>query len=99
MKLTEVEARRIAQAIALGHAYWKHVADANEYGELLTQSAFEQLILETLLHPTKSKQLRLNRAAFWNATEALLVIYNPIDPDLGTAFWPAEGKHEFENLF
>jgi hypothetical protein len=99
MSLSGEDARRIAHAIAFGHAYWKHVAEANEFGELITQSTFEQLILETLLYPEKSRPLRLKRTAFWSANEGLLVIHNPIDPDLGTAYWPAEGRHEFESLF
>ena len=99
MSLAGEDALRIAHAIAFGHAYWKHVAQANEAGELITQSTFEHLIWETLLYPDKSRQLRLNRTAFWNATESLLVIHNPIDPDLGTAYWTAEGRHEFESLF
>jgi hypothetical protein len=99
MSLTGEDARKIAHAIAFGHAYRKHVADANEFGELIIQSTFEQLVLETILCAEKFKQLRWNRTAFWNATEGLLVIYNPIDPDLGTAYWPSEGRNEFENLF
>lgn len=99
MSFTDEDALKIAHAIAFGHAYWKHVADANEFGELITQSTFEQLVLQTILYPEKSKPLRLKRMAFWNANEDLLVIYNPIDPDLGTAYWPVEGRHEFESLF
>jgi hypothetical protein len=99
MSMTGEDALKIAHAIGFGHAYWKHVADANEFGELITQSTFEHLILETILYPEKCRPLRLNRTAFWNATEGLLVIHNPMDPDLGTAYWPAEGRHEFENLF
>jgi hypothetical protein len=99
MSLTGEFAQKIARSIAFGHAYWKHVADANKFGELISQSNFEQLVLETILDPEKIKQLRWNRMAFWNATEGLLVIYNPVDPDLGTAYWPVEGRNEFENLF
>jgi hypothetical protein len=99
MSVANEDALKIAHAVAFGHAYWKHVADANEFGELITQSTFERLILETILYPDKSRPLRLQRMAFWNADEGLLVIHNPIDPDLGTAYWPAEGRHEFESLF
>ena len=64
MNLTEEDARIIAHRIAFGHAYWKHVADAFEYGELITQSEFEQLILETLRSPARSRELRTNRTAY-----------------------------------
>lgn len=53
MCLTGEDALKIAHAIGYGHAYWKHVADANEFGELMTQSTFEKLILETILYPDK----------------------------------------------
>jgi filamentous hemagglutinin len=99
MTLTSEEARHIAHVIAFGHAYWKHVADANEFGELITQSTFEQLVLDTILYPKKRRLLRMNRTAFWNQAEGLLVIHNPVDPDLGTASWPTEGRDEFESLF
>ena len=99
MSLAVEEARKIAHTIAFGHAYWKHAADAREAGELMTQSSFEQLILETILSPDRKKSLRLSRTAFWNTVECFLVIHNPHDPDLGTAYWPAEGRDEFESLF
>ena len=51
MSLTGEDAQKIAHAIGLGHAYWKHVADGNAFGELMTQSSFEQLVLETILDP------------------------------------------------
>jgi len=97
MGLTEAEARKVAHAIAFGHAYWKHVANANEAGELITESTFEAIILGTMLG-TASRALRFNRTAFWSATEGLLVIHNPADPDQGTAYWPAEGRREYESL-
>lgn len=97
MRLSEADARQIAHAIAFGHAYWKHAAHVDEAGELLSESSFESLILATLLGRT-SKSLRLNRTAFWNASEGLLVIHNPADPDMGTAYWPVEGRREYASL-
>jgi hypothetical protein len=41
MSLAGEDALIIAHAIAFGHAYWKHVVEANEAGELITQSTFE----------------------------------------------------------
>ena len=91
MKLTEDEARKIARLIGLGHAFEKHAANVSESGELITQSSFESLILETLLNPAKARQLENGRFVFWNAEESFLVIVNPVDPDLGTAYWPIGG--------
>ena len=88
MTLTEEEARRIARSIAFGHAYEKHASNVSKAGELMTQSSFESLILETLLNPAKSRQLEAGRSVFWNAHESFLVVVNPLDPDLGTAYWP-----------
>jgi hypothetical protein len=99
MILDEEEARRIAHAIAFGHAYWKHAAHEGEEGAPITESSFEQLILETLLNPTNSRVLRWNRSAFWNEMEGLLVIHNPTDPEMGTAYWPEKGRNEYESLF
>ena len=91
MSLHEEEAKRIAHAIAFGHAYEKYAANVSESGELITQSSFESLILATLLNPAKSRQLKIGRSVFWNAEEGFLVIVNLLDPDLGTAYWPRGG--------
>lgn len=91
MSLNEEEAKRIAHAIAFGHAYEKHAANVSESGELITQSSFESLILATLLNPVKSRQLKTGRSVFWNAEEGFLVVVNLLDPDLGTAYWPIGG--------
>ena len=98
MQLTEDEAKRIAHMIGLGHAFHKHASNVSESGELLTQSSFESLILETLLTPTKMKQLSNGRSAFWNADEDFLVIVSPADPDMGTAFWPGGGIDGYKIL-
>lgn len=98
MNLTENEARNIAHSIGLGHAYEKHAANVSESGELLTQSSFESLIFETLLSPAKVRQLENGRTVFLNADELFLVIVNPVDPDMGTAYWPIGGIHGFKIL-
>jgi len=91
MSLNEEEAKKIARAIAFGHAYEKHAANVSEAGELITQSSFESLILETLLNPEKVRKIEAGRSKYWNAQEGFLVIVNPLDPDLGTAYWPIGG--------
>jgi hypothetical protein len=96
MNLTEDEARKIAHSIAFGHAYWKHAAVESEM--IMTESSFEQLILGTLLNPAMSKQLRRGRFAYWEATEGFLVVHDPTDPDMGTAYWPAKGSDEYKRL-
>jgi hypothetical protein len=96
--MTEENARKIAHAIAFGHAYWKHATNVSESGELINESSFESLILETILNPSKSRGLERNRAAFWNASEGLLVIFDPRDVDLGTAYWPKSGANEYKNV-
>ena len=98
MKFTEEEARRIARAIAFGHAYWEHAANIVESGELITESSFESLILETILNPEKIRILNFGRSGYWNDEEKFLVIFNPSDPDLGTAYWPIRGVHELKRI-
>jgi hypothetical protein len=98
MNLTEDEARKIARSIGFGHAFDKHAANVSESGELITQSSFESLILETLLNPAKARQLENGRFVFWNAEESFLVIVNPVDPDLGTAYWPIGGIDGYKVL-
>jgi hypothetical protein len=98
MKLTEEEAKAIAQGISFGHAYEKHATNLSESGELLTRSSFESLILETLLNPTKSKPMKRGRTGFWNSEEDFVVVFDPADPDLGTAFWPTAGVNVYKGL-
>jgi hypothetical protein len=98
MGLTEEEAKKIAHAIAFGHAYDKHAANVLESSELLTQSSFESLILETLLNPARIRKLGSSRSVFWNSEEDFLVILNPVDPDMGTAYWPEGGINGYRAL-
>jgi hypothetical protein len=98
MKLTEEDAKKIARSIGFGHAYEKHAANVSESGELLTRSSFESLVLETLLNPAKSKGMKRGRSAFWNSEEGFVVVFDPKDPDLGTAFWPTAGVNEYKEL-
>jgi hypothetical protein len=98
MRLTEDEAKKIAHRIGLGHAYHKHAANISESSELLTQSSFESLVLETLLNPAKMRKLAMGRTVFWNSDEEFLVIVNPVDPDKGTAYWPEGGIHGYRVL-
>ncbi len=98
MNLNEEEARRIAHAIANGHAYWKHAANLAESVELISESSFEWLILQTILTSAKRRDLTDGRWAFWNDEEGLMVLDNPADPDLGTAFWPGNGIDRFKKI-
>jgi len=98
MNLNEEEARKIANAIAFGHAFEKHASNLSETGELITQSSFESLILETLLNPAKAEALDAGRHKYWNAEECFLVIVNPMDPEMGTAYWPTGGIDGYKVL-
>jgi hypothetical protein len=44
------------------------------------------------------KQLSNGRSVFWNADEGFLVIVNPVDPDMGTAYWPEGGIDGYKIL-
>jgi len=98
VNFTEEQARRIARAIAYGHAYWKHATNEIESGDSISESSFEWLIMQTILTAAKRRDLTDGRWAFWNKEGGLMVLYNPADPDLGTAFWPANGIDRFKKI-
>ncbi len=98
MEITEEAAKKVARSIAFGHAYEKHAANVSESGELITPSSFESLILETLLNPAKRRELENGRQVFWNSEEEFLVVVNPVDPEMGTAYWPEGGIHGYKIL-
>jgi RHS repeat-associated protein len=86
----EADANRIAN----GHAWTKH---ASEYPGM-TKQGFQDMIKETIEHPTEVRQLSNGRTAYWNEAEKTVVIKNPNAADSGTAFRPTAGKSYFDNL-
>lgn len=88
----------VAEQLAKGHAYDKHVVDDAEYPEIDSRSAFADLVEDVMTSPDATKPLPGDRQASWQAKTRTVVILNPKDPDGGTAFRPAQGKAYFDDL-
>ena len=97
-------AERVAKQISEGHAYNKHVLGINnvygkEYGTLFeSRGQFGEYIKNVLSSPSDMKNLSSGRAAFWDNRLGSVVIFDPKNIDLGTAFRPQEGKQFFDKL-
>ena len=79
-----------------GHAFAKHVIRQGEFPGIKTPEQFKALIEKILMSPTtQTRSLRDGRAAYWDSASGTLVIFNPKDPDLGTAYKPLEGIRAF----
>ncbi len=96
--LSAAQAERIADDIAYGHAYQKHVIDQYEFGHIISKDDFSDMIEHTLSEPDDSKVLDSDSAAFWDNDMQLLVIYNPYARDKGTAYRPYKGKRHFYEI-
>ena len=95
----EDEQRRkkaLAEKIANGHAYDKHVIRKGEFPEVQNQEEFKDLVEGILNHPDEVKDLERGRKAYWDNETGILVIDSPNDPDGGTAFRPPDGKDWFD---
>lgn len=86
----------IAERIANGHSFDKHVLDTNEFAGhgIRTRVQFEALVLDVITNPEVSKPLQNERVAYWK--DGVFVVYNPHSRDLGTAFMPPEGKPYYD---
>ena len=94
-EIEEYRERFIAQEIAGGHAFEKHI---DEFPGISTRAQFAAEIDRILRAPTATRALRGGREAFWDTFTGTVVIYNPNDPDLGTAFKPTNGRQYFDRI-
>ena len=88
----------IAENIANGHAFQKHVVEFGEYPEIANRQQFQDLIQNVMDNPTADKVLSGGRFAYWQQSTDTVVIINPADPDGGTAFRPVDGFAYYEGL-
>ena len=93
-----VDAAAIAQKIAAGHAYDKHVVAEGQFPGIASRTAFAALIQGIIEHPTASRPLTSERTAWWDEASGTVVIANPHDRDGGTCFKPRAGRAYFDNL-
>jgi hypothetical protein len=96
--LPEAEAQQLADLIADGHAYDKHVIEREEFPDISSQDQFSDYIKDILRNPNEVKSLPRGRTAYWDDGSGTVVIQNPNDLDGGTAFRPPEGKSYFDSL-
>ncbi|WP_157025719.1 hypothetical protein [Paraburkholderia heleia] len=91
--------RQVAEQIANGHAFDKHVVEQDEFGSsIATKDHFAKQIENVLNNPSATKQLSNGRSAYWDDSTGMVVIQNPNATDGGTAFKPKNGKAYFDNL-
>ncbi|MBI5569326.1 MAG: hypothetical protein HY914_05210 [Desulfomonile tiedjei] len=93
---TAAQIARIAERIAHGHAYRKHVVKKREFPEVADRTQFRDLILKILSKPTEWKPPQGGRSAYWDKETGTFVIRDPSHPDGGTAFRPDAGKRFYD---
>jgi filamentous hemagglutinin len=88
----------IAEEIAGGHAFTKHILTQGEFpGWIRTRAQFAKHIENVLNDPAQIKKLRNNREAYWQQEGGTIVIRDPSALDGGTAFQPRNGVIYFLN--
>lgn len=93
------QARRIAEEIAKGHAYTKHVDKGSDFPEIKSREEFAELIAEVITDRSSlARQLRAGRQAFWSERHRTVVILDVLSEDGGTAYRPDSGKNHFRLL-
>ena len=87
----------ISESISNGHAF-KHV-EKGEFRGIFSKKSFKEYIQDVINNPSESKNGNGGRIAFWDDKTKAIVIYNPKDSDLGTAFVPSSGYTYFKDKF
>ena len=92
------EQQKIAQAIAGGHSYEKHVVGEKLFPEVKNRDDFAEVIAKVLANPTHHRKLENDREAYFDRKSDTIVIYNPHARDKGTCFRPRAGLKYYEGL-
>ena len=88
--------RGIAEDIANGHSYGKHVVTQAEFPGVTDRTQFAAIVKGVMDSPDATRNLSGGRIAYWKGDT--VVIYNPSAADKGTCFKPTLGKTYFDNL-
>jgi RHS repeat-associated protein len=92
----------VAERIAAGHAFEKHVLVRGEFQGLgiRTVKQLQSFVDEVIRNATGAdvRYLRRGRIAYWDEATQTVVIYDPSRADLGTVFRPTNGRAYFETL-
>jgi len=105
---TAATSLEIADKIAHGHAWVNH---GNEFAEkkviaglalpetlkILTEEEFQTYIM-SVITTTKSKLLPSAREVYWDSTAGVIIFYDPLSNDCGTAYRPNEGKQYYDRI-
>lgn len=90
----------LANQIATGHAFGKHVVQKQEFAKygITNVQQFKRHIERIIRKPSSTRDLSDGRSAYWDDATGTVVIRNPKDIDGGTAFIPLNGRAYFEGL-
>ena len=86
----------VAEEIAGGHAYGKHVWEQGEFPGIRTREQFAEMVENVMVNYDETRALGAGRTAFWK--DGVIVIRDPNHIDGGTAFAPAEGISYFRRI-
>lgn len=64
----------------------------------MTQDNFEKMIKDIMENPDQTKKLERGRTGYWSGKDQTVVIHDPNNVDLGTAFRPDDGEAYFHDL-
>jgi len=95
LAIDKAYAKAIAEQIAGGHAFDKHVIERGEFPGITTRGQFASLIEDIVLNGGR-RTLSGGRTAYWS--DGTVVIRDPGAPDGGTTFRPADGYDYFLGL-
>ena len=89
----------IAQEMAGGHAFEKHVLGKGEFpGWIRTRNQLSQHVEAILNDPTtKMRELIKHRTAYWHQRSSTVIVRNPSASDGGTVFQPRRGYYYFRD--
>lgn len=95
-----LSSREIAEQIAGGHAYSKHIVQKGEFKGLVNnRSEFASHIENVINNPSEVRYLEQGRTAYWSNKTDTLVIHDPRRADLGTAYQPSPREHGFKTNY
>lgn len=99
------DSTQIAEKIADGHSYAKHVLGVNnplgkEFGTLIkSREEYASYIKSVIDNPSDIRQLQDGRTAYYDDRLGGIVIHNPSSLDIGTAFRPDPNIHGYTNNY
>ena len=90
------DASALADQIASGHAFDKHVLEGDDFPDINTPEEFSNHIEDILTEPDAYRNLERDRTAYWDDESGTVVIHDPNNGDGGTAFVPEDGRDYFD---